>query len=274
MYLCEQGTLLQNLWFREVRSLLESGHQTAIMTTHPTLEVPIIAKDMFSRWTQENYFKYAVANFDLDYMTTYIHENADTETKVVNPEYRELTNKISKTTYKKKRIQANISEMSNNMDINSVDLKKIDKINTLIEQVKIYDEEINELRTNRKQMKNKLTVGELPEEMRYNILNKESKKLKNIIVMLAYRAESTLKNIVNEIYKYSNKEGRILLKQIFVTDADIKVDKENKTLTVTLHTMSTTRHNTMVVNLCQVLNESEVYYPGTDLRLIYKSHAF
>ncbi|MBN2258731.1 MAG: hypothetical protein JW704_13095, partial [Anaerolineaceae bacterium] len=58
MQLCEMGTLLNELWFREIRKLSDSGHQTSIMTTHPGLSMQNAASKMFSRWTQENFFKY------------------------------------------------------------------------------------------------------------------------------------------------------------------------------------------------------------------------
>jgi len=52
MLLCEVGTQINGIWFREVRKLSEDGHQTSIITTHPTLDLPTIAVKMFSRWSQ------------------------------------------------------------------------------------------------------------------------------------------------------------------------------------------------------------------------------
>jgi len=227
---------------------------------------------MFSRWTQENYFKYAMKNFDLDYMINYTHENGDTNIKVVNPQYRELSNSIRKVTTHMKRAQANISQVTNNMDIANIDAKNLEKVNRYIEEVTQYKEELILLKAKRNQLSYKISLGDLPEENRYNKLNTESKKLKNIFVMLAYRAESTMNNIVNEIDKYGVKEGRTLLRQIFTTDGDLTVDDKTKPLTVTLHTLSTLRHNDMVVKLCEVLNAADVVFPGTNLRLIYKTH--
>ena len=65
MQICEQGSLIQDIWFREVRKLNDNGHQTSIITTHPSIDIATIAKNMLSRWTQENYFKYAIENFDM-----------------------------------------------------------------------------------------------------------------------------------------------------------------------------------------------------------------
>ena len=43
MQLCEMGTLLNGTWFREVRKLSGDGHQTAIITTHPSLPLQTVA---------------------------------------------------------------------------------------------------------------------------------------------------------------------------------------------------------------------------------------
>ena len=45
---------------------------------------------------------------------------------------------------------------------------------------------------------------------------------------------------------------------------------ENKTLTVELYSLSTPRENAAAKEICDILNEYNAIYPGTDLRLIYK----
>ena len=71
MQLCEMGSMIQGYWFREVRKLSGGGHQTAIVTTHPQLVIQQVAVKMFSRWSQENYFKYMAENFNFDRMIQY-----------------------------------------------------------------------------------------------------------------------------------------------------------------------------------------------------------
>ena len=55
MHLCETQTELGGYLFREIRRLGKDGHQTSIVTTHPTLETNLIAGRMFGRWCQENF---------------------------------------------------------------------------------------------------------------------------------------------------------------------------------------------------------------------------
>ena len=54
-----------------------------------------------------------------------------------------------------------------------------------------------------------------------------------------------------------------------MTDADIEPDKESGILKIKIHNMTTPRNNRYVKKLCEVLNESETIFPGTNFRLIY-----
>jgi hypothetical protein len=94
MDLYEQQTLLGGNRFREIRKQGESGHQTAIITTHPSMELSQIAGRMFARWSQENFFRYLIQDYDFDKMISYGIETIDPEKMVVNPEYRRLTHQI------------------------------------------------------------------------------------------------------------------------------------------------------------------------------------
>lgn len=275
MRLCEMGTQLSKCWFREVRKRSENGHQTAIITTHPGLSIQDIALKMFARWTQENFFKYLIENFDFDRMIEYGTEPVEQSLKIVNPEYRQLSYQIQKAKEKKQRLDAKVLGKLEGKEMETIDtaMKGIAKSSELIEQINQYKATIDTLTTKRASIASHITVGQMPEGKRYNKLKQEGKKIKNAILMLAYRAESALFNSLKEYYKYTDKEGRGLIKDIFTSEADIIPDYPNKTLTIKLHSLSRPRANDAVKKICQLLNETETIYPGTDLRLIYKTVA-
>ena len=62
----------------------------------------------------------------------------------------------------------------------------------------------------------------------------------------------------------------MVVKQIIQSSADISPDYINKTLTVTLHSLSANRFNNAASELAQLLNQTETIFPGTNLRMIYK----
>ena len=106
MQLCERKTELGDHQFREIRCLTETNHQTPVITTHPSLPTATIACTMFSRWTQENFFKYMISDYSFDHIISYGTELIDEKKKVINPEYRKLTYQIKKEKEKKQRLQA------------------------------------------------------------------------------------------------------------------------------------------------------------------------
>lgn len=276
MQLCEMGTQLNGHWFREIRRLSENGHQTSVLTTHPGLSLTETAVKMFSRWAQENFFKYMIADFDFDRMIEYGTESVDQKRTIPNPDYKELTYQIKKAREKKGRIEARIfKQMEDKTTIGNNDLEQVIlKSADLIEKINEYNVEIKILLAKRKDQPSRISIAEMPPQQRYNKLLQESKKLKNAIIMFAYRAESALYNTMSEFYKSTEKEGRVILKEIFTSDADILPDYQNRTLTIKLHSLSTPRANQAVKDLCDFLNQTETCFPITNLRMVYKSVAF
>ena len=275
MQLCEMGVELAGKWLREIRKLSDSGHQTSILTTHPDLQIKDIAAKMFSRWSQENFFKYMSENFDFDRMIEYGMEAVEYETTIPNPEYRKLSYQLKKSREKKRRLEARIfnkMDGNNNETIAQV-MKDIAQSSDLIEQINQYSDQINELLEQRSKVPSRTTVEDMPEETRYNKLKQESKKLKNAILMIAYRAETALYNLMDNEYKNTKKDGRVILKEIFTNEADLNPDYEAKKLNVIIHSMSTKRANKVVAKLCEFMNQTETCYPGTNLTLFFKSIA-
>ena len=276
MRLCEMGTQLDGHWFREIRRITDNGHQTSIMTTHPSLSLQITAVKMFSRWSQENFFKYMIKDFDFDRMIEYGTEPVDQKRTIPNPDYKILTYQIKKAREKKTRIEAHIFQQMEGSDITKGVAhlaQTILKSSDLIDKINGYSDVIKDLLAKRKSLPSRISIAEMPQEQRYNRLKQESKKLKNAIIMLVYRAESALYNTLSEFYKSTEKEGRVILKEIFTSDADMIPDFENSNLTIQLHSLSTPRANQAVKELCLFLNQTETRFPFTNLRLIYKTVA-
>ncbi len=96
MELAEREIELEGMKIREVRKKSEGSHQTSILTTNRKLGITWIAVYMFSRWCQENFFKYLRQEYDIDRMMYYIVKQINEGTMVVNPIYSKLTQDIKK----------------------------------------------------------------------------------------------------------------------------------------------------------------------------------
>ena len=275
MHLCEGKITLSGYDFREIRRLSQDGHQTAIITTHPTLEIADIAGRMFGRWSQENFFRYLIQDYDFDKMIQFGTEEIDPQAEVVNPPYRKITNRIKKVREKISRTEARFYPLAQQAMDNP-----IDEIPALTDKQMQYKQMLDrlteqeaELVEERKQIPARIKLEQMPDQTRYNKLKTESKILMNIIKMICYRAESALASLVTPYLSRAREEKRMLIKQIISNNADLIPDYENNTLMVVLHSLSTPRFNRAAYQLAQLLNQTETIFPGTKLRLIFKTTA-
>ena len=89
------------------------------------------------------------------------------------------------------------------------------------------------------------------------------------IKMIAYRAETALASSLREGMARSD-DTRAVLREIFVTEADLIPDEGVGTLTIGLHHLTSRASDAAARFLAEQLNATETVYPGTNLRLVYK----
>ncbi len=276
MYLSESKMELQGDTFREIRRLSNNGHQIPVLTNHPSLTTSYIAERMFGRWSQENFFRYLIQDYDFDKMVEFGVETIDPEEEVVNPAYRKLSNELKKIRGQITRIEAQRQRISDTMVVDT----DIDQIPQVAQKQEAYKEKQSQLKEKEEKLLQERTkhparikLKEMPEKNRYNRLKTESKLLMNVIKMISYRAETSVANLLNQYLKEGQKEKRMLVKQIIQTPADLIPDEQNNTLTVRLYSLSANRYNQAANKLCQLLNETETIFPGTNLKMIFKTTA-
>lgn len=272
MQLCEQGTYLGGYWFREIRRQGETGHQTSIVTTHPTLELQFIAGRMFGRWSQENFFRYLIEDYDFDKMVSFGIETVDPEKEIVNPHYRKLTHQLKKIREKIQRLEARFFPL-----IQLAIEQPLDDLPAITNKQMEYKEKIDSLKKQEDELKNqrsntkpRLKVCQMPQQERYNKLKTESKLLMNVIKMICYRAESAVAQCIAPYLAKAENEKRMVVKQIIQSNADLTPDYDNNTLTITLHALSAERFNTAADELAKLLNQTETIFPSTDLKMIFE----
>ena len=272
MELAEREIELEGMKIREVRKKSEGSHQTSILTTNRKLGITWIANYMFSRWCQENFFKYVRQEYDIDRMMYYLVKQIDEGVMVVNPTYSKLTQTIKKTREKISRRQAQLFIL-NEQNVNSAletAPQYLKKQAEQINQINQLKDEEQKLLEQRKNQPYKMEVKNMPEDIRYTKLDIEGKLFQNIVKMICYRAETTVATLIQEdIYK-KQEESRSLIKSIIKSRGDIEPDYKQETLTIKIYTLSNPRDNRALEKLCELLTDSETIYPGTNLRLIYK----
>ena len=272
MQLCEQGTSLGGYWFREIRRKGETGHQTSIVTTHPTLEPNFIAGRMFGRWSQENFFRYLIEDYDFDKMVAFGIEPVDPEKEIVNPQYRKLTHQLKKLREKIQRLEARffpLIQLAIDKPLDNLPLITIKQMEYK-EKIDFFKNQEMELLNQRARLKPRLKVCQMPQQERYNKLKTESKLLMNVIRMICYRAESSVAEWIAPFLAKAENEKRMVVKQIIQSNADLNPDYEKKSLTVTLHSLSADRYNHAAAELASLLNQTETTFPSTNLKMVFE----
>ena len=278
MLLAERGTLLgskknEQLWVREVRKLTERGHQISIISTEWQATVAQIAAPQFGRWSQENFFKYGRENFNLDRLIDYQLEPMDETIRVVNPAWRELDGEIRKRVATQHRVKASLYALELKGEIDDAKAEHyINEAETLRATIEEEDAAIARLKKQRKEAGKHIAFSELPEDQRWLKLATRSKHFIDTIKIIAYRAETVLAGIVREkLNTHHQDEARAFVRDICTTEANLIPDGQAKTLTVELHSLATPKANAIAAHLCEELTATEITYPGTNLRMIFKS---
>lgn len=268
--LAERPLVLSNGFeVREVRCLTEDGHQTSVVTTRTDLTTLAVAEQMFSRWRQENFFRYMRHEFDLDHLPTYAVEPADLERPVPNPAKKALRKRLA-------GLRRELSQL--NEDYGKLALVGRADSTAQGEDLRARLTELtvrlDQLKKEHKALPSHVPVGQVRDPQTVVRLEQERKMLVDQIKMVAYRAETKLAGIVGPLLgQHHDDEARSFLRQVFQLPADIVPDLAAGTLRIHLHGMANWRSNHALAELCHFLNSYETRYPGTDLRLLLEPPA-
>lgn len=258
---------------REVRRLCENGHQTSVVTTRKDLPIETVALRMFSRWQQENFFRYMRQEFALDHLPTTVVEPADPQRSVPNPAVKAKQRELG-------RIKAELTkaEQAYGQKAHENPEQKVRTVRGFKISHAELGRKINELRATRKQLEadlkalpKRVPVQETIDGAPVVKLERERKIITDTLKMVAYRAETQLANLVGPLLPYRDDEARKFMRQVFELPADLLPNYDQGTLVVRLHSMTTPRDNHALATLCEVLNDLAVCYPGTELRMVLEA---
>jgi len=271
MALAERGTFLgKKLWVREIRRLTDSGHQTSVISTDYSSDLKPMASAMFARWSQENFFKYMRNHFNLDQLIEYSTEKIPETILVVNPDYRRLDTQVRRNVAILSRKKAMFGAITLNEEIEPKNVERYQQEKAdLQEEIKHLVKEVEQLKTERKVTTKHISVNDLPKDEQFTRLRPQSKYLIDTIKMIAYRAETSMANVLRDIMSHPD-EARNLLRAIYSTEADLLPDYKSESLTVRLHQLANRSSSEAMHHLCNELNSTETIFPGTNLRLIFK----
>ena len=276
MHLSEMGSLVGSgekaIWMREVRKLTESGHQTSLISTAFEIPYTQLAARMFSRWCQENFFRYMMEHYAIDLLQEYGTEKIPDTKTVVNPKWRECNSLHNSLRNKLRYQRARFAEMTMHpeTDNNSTKYRKWQKKKAeLFENIEQYEHQLNMAKEKLKDTNKHIKWVELDEEDKFNRLIPGRKRLMDTVRMIAYRSETAMVGLLKKT-GIDFAAARRLLQDLFVSEADILPNTDDNILLVRVHPASRPAANSALKKLFDQLNDTELNYPETDLKLVYE----
>jgi hypothetical protein len=251
------------LVMRQVSRIKKDGEgMTQVLATRRDLEAVELLARMFSRWRQENYFKYMDAEFALDALCEYGAEELSDEADRPNPTRREMEKRRAKLKARlSKRLATLGEEVEENEESRRKTVRGLKIANAeLRQEIAVLTEGIEDLTSRIRSLPPRVNADDLRRLPRQRRLVVDSVK------MLAYQVETDLHRMLFGRYARADDEGRTLLHSIF--QAPARLEPRDKELLVTIERLSQDHKTKVLRELCDEVNELEVNFPGSDLRLV------
>jgi len=267
--LADQGVRLLGgtLRLRQVTRLCEDGHQTTILTSRRDLSAVEVAFRMFERWRQENFFKYLREEYALDALVDYAVVPDDPARDVPNPQRKALAEQLREARAELARLHAEYGRAVVNNPERLRPTVRGFKIahGQLGQTLRAAMVKVETLETRYAALPPRVPVGQLtPDPVK---LAPERKLLTNLLKMVAYQAETDLLRRVSPHYRRAEQEGRTLIQAALQSAADLAVSDTE--LRIVLAPLSSPHRTRAIAALCEELNRTPGYFPGTRLRLHY-----
>ena len=248
---------------RQIRRLLENGRQVPLITTHSRMPVEQVAGALFSRWSQENFFKYMREEFNLDALAVHRLEPQDPEARVVNPLWRALDRNVQRFRQRLGTLRNRIADLAKG----APSRQTAEAARRLQAQSDALDAEREALKQKRRDTPRHITVAELDEHQALDALPEGEKLLLDVIRMIAYRAETRMMPVVAQALGKVQRPRRHL-RALFQSDADIIPEPDNAILRVRILGTASDAGDNAIAGLLQELNQTQTIFPGTNLRMV------
>ena len=260
--LAEKSIVLRNgLTVRQIRRRLANGRQVPVITTHPQMPLAQVAGAMFSRWSQENFFKYLREQFNLDSLPGHDLEPLDPDAQVVNPVRRALEKTI-------RRLRSRLAAARNRLAA-ALQQHRQDTATRLADDAQALDAELDELKQQHADTPTHVRAGDLPEQDKLDALPVGGRLFMDVVRMIAYRAETRMMApVITAQGKKPN--ARRLLRALLTSAANIIPEPAKGILRIQLLGLGSDACDRMLAPLIEELNATRTIYPGTELSLVYE----
>lgn len=258
------------LQLREVVRLCSDGqHQTSIVTSRQDLPAAEVAFRMFERWRQENFFKYMRQHYALDALCGYGTESGDAQRLVPNPARKVIERELKAARDALRKLEQQLGAAAcDNEESARPTMRGFKIANADIGRpLSAARQRVEELKERRRKTPVKVTAQQAAGDDEVLRLDRQTKRLTDVVKMVAYQAETALLHMLRPHYARHEDEGRSLVASALALKGDLEVHEGQ--LRVTLEPMASPNRTRALAAVCQQLNETDTRYPGTSLVMRY-----
>ncbi len=247
-----EGTRRRFVACRQITRLdPDTGHQTHIVTTRND-PAGLVAHAMFSRWRQENFFRYLRTHYDLDALDSYATVPDDLDRAVPNPSKKTASTLAKDAQARLEEIEADLPEPLP-AALAAAHTDALDHVKALKDSARAAPARVG--------------LGEIhPDAV---VHHGERKRIHDAIRMATYNAETALARLLAPHYARAEDEARSLIRETLRSPADLQIIGNE--LHVRINTLSAPRRTRAIAALCADLNTTDTTYPGTQLILRYST---
>jgi hypothetical protein len=242
---------------RRVAVIREDGRQTHVLTTRKDLTVKVVLERMFSRWQQENLFKYLNESFAFDDLWTYKKIEADAAREVPNPRLHDVTRRMA--------------GLRNERDEATLRLHRADTVTDVVDAAQdaiaaVVD--LDKLTARQQQLPARVPVGSLREDGKVEELSRATMLMTDVVKMTAYHIETMLLAAIAPHLTRAQDEGRSVIADFMHLDGALRPD--GNVLHVILQPAAAPRYTHALAALCEQVNALDACFPETRVRLRFE----
>jgi transposase len=231
--------------------------QTQILCNRRDIDPVELAYRMFGRWKQENWFKYMDEEFALDVMADYSTRPDDPDRLVINPNWRRLDREVQEAARKLREAEAAYGRAT--LDSGSPEDCR-EELAMVHKARQVHEDLVGRRRSTPRRAR----LGDVSDRDPIK-LGYERKLITDTIKVCAYQVETELVEMIEGALTRHKDEARAVIKEAFRTPGDIT--PRNGELHVLYEQLSAPRYTEALIEICRRLNERDLCFPETSLRL-------
>ena len=203
-------------------------------------------------------------HYDIDGLVQYGGEALPGTLEVINPAWRTLEKSVKDRLRRIRKLHAELGAATLQNDGGDIQLRA-----ERLQDIQRLETDTDDLRVKRRNTSKKVPIASLPENERPRQLAPLGKMLTDTVKMIAYRAETALVGLLRP-HLAKQEEARALVRELFVSSADLEPNAQEHTLTVRIHRMACPAHDKAISALLADLTHAAFCHPETGARLIYE----